>query len=499
MQLNRRNLKQKMKTKDMTTLHLRKLIGRRSLRLAFLLLPLTYGWFALSPIARALLPPPAPDGGYPGNNTAEGTSALFNLTSGIDNSALGFQALYHNTGGHYNTAEGFRALFANTTGFQNTANGVNALFSNSTGSYNTANGVNTLYRNTTGYDNTATGAGALFSSTTGGANTALGRQALFNNTADQNTATGAGALLSNTTGFQNTANGTLALSSNTDGRYNTANGFEALYANTGSDNTGNGAGALHNNTTGIWNTAIGSDALYNNTTGHGNIAIGFFAGGALTTGSFNIDIDNTGVDGEGNTIRIGGDQTATFIAGIYGATVSGGTGVYVLSDGHLGTVTSSARFKQNIQAMDKSSELLLSLRPVTFRYKPELDPKGLAQFGLVAEEVEKVNPDLVVRDAQGEPYTVRYEAVNAMLLNEFLKAHRKMEEQNRKIQEQEATLTQLKSTVLQQQKGLHAVTVRLEEQASQIQNVSAQLAAASPSRGGHEVSKPAPQMVLNDQ
>src|SRR4030095_10706884 len=142
-------------------------------------------------------------------------------------------------------------------------------------------------------------------------------------------------------------------------------------------------------------------------------------------------IGNLGRAHESNTIRIGrtADQTATFIAGISGATVPAGVAVIVGADGHLGTTTSSARFKEAIKPMDKASEAILALEPVTFRYKHDLDPDGIPQFGLVAEQVEKVNPDLVARDDQGKPCTVRYEAVNAMLLNEFLKEHRKVEKQ----------------------------------------------------------------------
>ena len=195
------------------------------------------------------------------------------------------------------------------------------------------------------------------------------------------------------------------------------------------------------NTTGNFNTATGHGALLNNTTGTGNIALGDAAGLNLTTGSNNIHIGNLGSAGQANQIRIGtqGTQRSTFIAGIRGTTVPGGVGVVVDANGRLGTVTSSARFKDEIKAMDKASEAILALKPVTFRYKHELDPKGIPQFGLVAEQVEKVNPDLVARDDQGKAYTVRYEAVNAMLLNEFLKEHRK-------IEEQEATITQVQSS-----------------------------------------------------
>ena len=232
--------------------------------------------------------------------------------------------------------------------------------------------------------------------------------------------------------------------------------------------------------------------------------MGATAGRFLTTGSNNIDIVNAGVAGESNTIRIGtsngGRQTAAFIAGISGDTVAGGVGVIIDSSGHLGTVVSSERFKDEIKPMDKASEAILALKPVTFRYKHDLDPEGIPQFGLVAEQVEKVNPALVARDAQGKVYTVRYEAVNAMLLNEFLKQHRKVEEQGRKLRELEvmiaeqrksfqASITKLEATVAHQRKEMEALTASLKEQAAQIQKVSGQL----------EVSKAAPQMVVNNQ
>jgi len=351
---------------------------------------------------------------------------------------------------NFNTAEGDNALFSLTTGSYNTANGNSALYSNIGGNSNTANGVVALYSNTSGSNNTAAGDGALFSNKTGSGNTANGFEALLSNTAGSN---------------------------------NTAIGYQALYTTTGSPHTAIGFRALYSNTTGHNNTAIGVDALHDNTSGHANIALGDFAGGNLTTGSDNIDIGNEGVAGEASTIRIGdSSQTRAFITGIHGATASGGAAVYVNSSGQLGTLTSSARFKQDIHSMDKASEAILALKPVIFRYKPELDPDGIPQFGLVAEEVEKVNPALVARDGQGEVYTVRYEAVNAMLLNEFLKEHRKVEEEDRKVQEQEATITRLKSTVAQHQKEIEALTTSL-------QKVSAQL----------ELRKPAPQTLANNQ
>ena len=292
----------------------------------------------------------------------------------------------------------------------------------------------------------------------------------------------------NETGSYNTANGADALYFNS-GSNNTATGADTLYSNTiGTRNTATGAGALYRNTTGIDNTAHGANALYRNTTGNNNIAVGVSAGFDLTTGNNNIYIGNTGNHGEYNKIRIGtiGVQKATFIAGISGVTVPAGVGVIVGTDGKLGTVVSSERFKDAIKPMENASEAILALKPITFRYKKELDPDGIPQFGLVAEQVEKVNPDLVVRDAKGEAYTVRYEAVNAMLLNEFLKEHRTVQELKSTVASQEATIAQLKEDF---RATVARLSERLEEQASQIQKVSAQL----------EVSKPMPQVVLNNQ
>jgi hypothetical protein len=291
---------------------------------------------------------------------------------------------------------------------------------------------------------------------TSNANTFLGDDALVNNTAgNNNSAIGAGALSSNTTGNNNSAIGAGALSSNT----------------TGNDNTANGIGALINNTAGNDNTANGFGALVSNTTGRNNIAIGSYAGVNLTTGNNNIDIFDRGLAGEANTIRIGkqGIHRSTFIGGISGAAVPTGVAVIVDATGHLGTTTSSARFKEDIKPMDKASDAILALKPVTFRYKPELDPHGVPQFGLVAEEVEKVNPDLVARDDEGKPYTVRYEAVNAMLLNEFLKEHRKVQEEEAMIAQlranvakQDARAEKQEAAIAQQQKQIEALTAGLE-------------------------------------
>jgi endosialidase-like protein len=378
--------------------------------------------FAILPVAHAVIP--APDGGYPGDNTAEGEDALFSLTTGQYNTAVGFAALYSDTTASFNTALGTAALLSNT-----------------------------------GDENTAVGAGALIFNTTGRENTAVGAFALIQNRAGiSNTAVGDHALESNQGGISNIAVGALAMQANTSSLYSVAVGVGALMAN---------------QTTG--NTGVGHLALSSNTTGGNNTALGYQAGSALTTGDNNIDIGNEGVAGESATIRIGDPavNTACFIAGINGATASGGTAVFVNTNGQLGTLTSSARFKENIKPMDKISESILDLQPITFHYRKQIDAKGTPQFGLVAEEVAKVNPDLVVNDRDGKPYTVRYEAVNAMLLNEFLKEHKSFIAEQRKVKE-------LQTTVAQQQKDIEALT-------SGLQKVSAQV----------ELSKAVPQTVLN--
>jgi len=365
--------------------------------------------FAVFPRAQAVVP--APDGGYPGRNTAEGENALFSLTTGASNTAIGFIALASNTTGDFNTAEGSNALVTNTTGFQNTATGANALFSNTTGSENTANGVNTLFRNTTGFQNAATGVQALFSNTTGFHNAAAGFQALFSNT-------------------------------------------------TGNHNTADGDNALVHNTTGVLNTAVGGHALDQNITGSSNVALGFQAGFNIT-GNGNVCIGENifGVAGESNVTRIGNIGSTAQANGVF---------VTVGAGGKLGFQVSSRRYKDDIKPMDKASEALFALKPVSFRYKQEIDPARSPDFGLIAEDVATVNPDLVARDEDGKIVTVRYQAVNAMLLNEFLKEHRKVED--------------LEANAARQQKQIEALTAGL-------QKVSAQL----------EASKPAPQVVQNNR
>jgi hypothetical protein len=317
-------------------------------------------------------------------------------------------------------------------------------------------------------DNTVLGDDALVSLTTGINNTAIGSNALYaNTTAHENTAVGYYALADNTTGGSNVAIGLAALRLNTTGGLNTAVGYLALNENTiGVENVAIGHEALLNNTTGNLNVAIGPGAGLGITTGTQNIAIGWNAGSNTSSESNNIIIGSPGRPGESSTLRIGSQLRKAFISGINNSAVTG-TAVVVAPGGQLGVAPSSARFKEAIKRIEKASEAILALKPVTFRYKQEIDPEGIPQFGLVAEDVEKVNPDLVARDSDGKAYTVRYEAVNAMLLNEFLKEHRELQEQ--------------KATIAKQQKQIEALTAGL-------QKVSAQV----------EMSRRAPQTVVGN-
>ena len=303
-----------------------------------------------------------------------------------------------------------------------------------------------------------------------GDNTFLGDDALLNNaTGYANTATGANALGANTIGHSNTAVGNYALSSSTNTRENTATGDHALAFNTtGNYNTAIGYEALFSNITGDNNTAIGDNALYRNT-GPGNVALGVSAGGILTTGSGNVCLGASvhGVASESNTTRI---------KNVY-SSVASDRAVYVTADNKIGTLVSSRRFKEEIKPMDKASEAILALKPVTFRYKKDIESNGSIMFGLIAEDVEKADPNLVTRNEKGEAETVRYEAVNAMLLNEFLKEHRKVTEQQGTIGELKVAVAQQHSTNTEQQKAIKSLTAALKEQAAQIQKVSAELEA----------------------
>jgi hypothetical protein len=396
-----------------TTLPLKSSMHQASSRGAFLLIPILLACFGLAPMAQAV--GPDTDGNIPGSNNGEGIGVLVSRTSGIWNTGTGFEALNQLTSGNQNTATGLRALFHDISGGYNTATGVYSLFGNLTGFFNSATGGYALAQNTIGSNNTANGYGALYD--------------------------------------------------NWGGNFNTATGSAAAYHNRfGTANTAIGDNALVN-TTGGNNTAIGSGALGNSTTGNDNTALGIGAGGGVTTANQVIAIGATGANVD----------FSCFIGHIRGVTTANADAVPVLidSDGQLGTVSSSRRFKSEIRAMDNASKAILALKPVTFHYKS--DKTGTPQFGLIAEEVAEINPDLVVRDEDGEIYSVRYEAVNAMLLNEFLKEHKT-------VQEQGATIAELK-------KEIAALTATVKEQAAQIQKVSAQL----------DVRRPAPQTALNIQ
>jgi hypothetical protein len=471
---------------------------------------------ARPPMLRAVVPPP--DGGYPGFNTAEGQKALFSLTTGVGNAAVGWFSLFSNTDGSFNTGMGAGTLLFNVSnqntaeGIQNTAVGTAALLNNTTGTSNSANGAFALFSNTTGDGNTANGGFALQNNTTGGLNTAVGLGALlFNTQGNFNTAIGDNALVFNTTGSANTAEGALALHDNTIGESNTAVGFEALFNNTqGSSNTAIGSGALQGNEAVNFNVAVGSEALHLNATGDrctavgtralrnqnlgaANIALGVDAGSNLTNGDDNIYIGSPGPASAGiesNTIRIGkGFEQRTFIAGINGTTIGAASPVQIDANGQLGTILSSRRFKKEIQPIGGESEAILRCQPVTFQYKT--DNTNTPQFGLIAEEVAELNPDLVVRDKSGELLTVRYDAVNAMLLNEFLKEHKKVEELAREIRKQKTVVNTLGKTV-------ETVIARIEEQDLRVRRVNEQIEmnqfATRQIRGGGTK----PQIMSND-
>ena len=376
---------------------------RLKIATSIFLIMLGFVWVDRLPNAQAVSPPP--DGGYPGGNTAEGQNALLNLTTGGFNTAVGWLSLRADMAGAFNTAIGAATLVLNT-GNENTAVGVGALLSNSSGFNNTATGTLALFSNSGGYQNNAFGTAALNHHITGSYNIAVGGFALFT---DQ-------------TGAQNNAIGDSALFLNVSGGSNTAVGDSALLASTGN-----------------LNTALGASAGSNVTSANNVICIG--AAGA--------DLDNS-----------------CYIGNIYGATIDPATGTIAAIDstGKLGTIASARRFKRDIEPMDKASDAILSLKPVIFHYKS--DAKNTPCFGLIAEEVAAVNSDLVVRDKGGQPYSVRYDQVNAMLLNEFLKEHRTVQQQGQ--------------TIARLEKQLETLTVIL-------QKVSAQL----------ELNKPALQMVNN--
>jgi hypothetical protein len=382
--------------------------------------------FAFSSTALGVVPPPS--GCYPNYTTAEGCSALNLLTTGAGNTGLGWYALYVDTTGSFNTGVGGGALALNNAD-SNTAVGAGALLLNTSGAQNTAVGTNAMAHNDTGDDNTAMGAFALFDNIVGFENTAVGIKALYSNVGQDNCAFGDSALFSNTTGLGN-------------------NAF--------------GVGALAGKTTGSGNSAFGSDAMLSFSNGDNNTAIGDFAGVSLSTGGGNVYI---GEDVEGQIT----ESNHTYIRNINTTTVSG-VGVDAvtvdLSTGLLGHLSSSRRYKQDIQPMESASETLYRLKPVTYRYKKQIDPSQCLDYGLVAEEVAKVDPNLASRNRDGQIESVRYNAINAMLLNEFLKEHKKV----RKL---EATVAQqqekFESRLAQQEKQIESLTVGLQKVSAQIQ------------------------------
>ena len=433
-----------------------------------LLIPLLLACFTLLPRAQAqtpaALPSPAPDGAYKGFNTAEGLNALFNVNTAV---------------GQFNTALGFAALKFDTSGAHNTGVGAQALLHNTLGSYNTAVGENALVFNTSGSMNMALGQGALAGNFDGSFNTAMGFQALSANTANDNTAVGGGALATNSTGGENTATGASALNSNIDGDGNNAFGDAALFTNNHGDfNNAFGHVALFV-ATGDFNTAFGDEAGVNVSSGTGNTLIGASAGEAVSEANNVICI--------GRNVVGANTSNRTYIGNIGTFTQNPSAGVNEivtvnLATGRLGHFipVSSRRYKEDIKPLDKTSEALFSLKPVSYRLKKEFDPTQPLAFGLIAEEVEKVNPDLVSRNNKGQVESVRYEMVNAMMLNEFLKEHQTVKALKSTVEKQDAIIAQ-------QQKGMEALTAQLKEQAAQIQKVSSQI----------ETSRPAPQTVAN--
>jgi hypothetical protein len=438
------------------------------------------------PKARAVNPPP--DGCYSNFTTAEGCDALNSLTTGAGNTAVGWRSLFLNSTGSFNTGVGVGALVLNDAD-SNTAIGAAALLLNTTGTQNTATGTAALVNNAAD-DNTATGAFALTANTTGGTletsvvgfdlgpNTAVGSGALeMNVDSSANTAVGYNALHNQVTGIVLLGDPHLAA--------NTAVGFEALVNLTGTAsggsnaiNTALGYQALADLTDGQANVAVGglagtglpdSSGL---TAGDANTFVGYSAGDGLTSGSFNVFIGF--FQGPASAT----ESNHTYIRNINNTSVSGGgtdTVTIDLTTGLLGHLSSSRRYKEDINPMDKASETLYRLKPATYRYKKEIDKTQSLAFGLIAEEVAEVNPGLVAHNAQGQPESVHYEMVNAMLLNEFLKEHRAFVEEQRKVEKLESTVADLIATV--------------KEQAAQIQEVNAEL----------QVSKSVSRLVANPQ
>jgi hypothetical protein len=328
----------------------------------------------------------------------------------------------------------------------------------STGARDTAIGVNSMAALTSGNSNTGLGYNSLLVCTSGGSNTALGTFSQnATTTGSVNTSVGSGSLSANTTGVGNVAVGNSAMSRNQTSGDNVAVGLNALFFTTGGSNTG-----------------VGSNALATNSTGTGNIALGYFAGSNISSGSNNIDVGNSAPGNESDTIRIGNTQTAAYLAGVSGVTVSSGVQVYIDSNGQLGTLTSSARFKEDVTDMAGASRPLMQLRPVTFRYKaPYDDGSHRLQYGLIAEEVAKVDPELVQFDAKGQAQTVRYHYVNMMLLNEVQRQEAELANQTTAVGTLRA-LADRQRAELDQQKQL------LAEQGARLQKLEALLTRQAP-------------------
>jgi hypothetical protein len=392
-------------------------------------------------------------------NTGFGFAALNALTSGDNNSAFGYGALDAVGGGVQNSAFGSSALQSVTTGSNNSAFGTFALQNLVIGVSNTAVGAWALSQNTAS-NNAAFGEESLASNTTGADNVAVGSNSLTANVdGDFNVAVGSNSLSGNVAGNQNTAMGHFALAANSAGGGNAAVGYRVLQLGSGSSNAGFGADALQAMTTGDSNTALGANALRSFTSGNGNVAVGVSAGINLTSGDTNLYLGSVGpaVAGpESNVIRIGGLQTKTFVAGISGNGLVNGAGVLVTGTGELGVLTSSGRFKSDVRDLGDPSSLVMGLRPVSFRYTEAVAGSDAPlQYGLIAEEVAEVAPELVVYDEEGAPFSVRYQELAPLLLGE-------VQQQRRTIDRQSAALARQRERLQQQQQLIEALAARVE-------------------------------------
>ena len=413
-----------------------------------------------------------------------GPGAGLNNTNGILNTFVGYQAGYTNTTGNYNTFVGYQSGYNNTTGANNTFYGVNTGTSNVGGHDNTFSGESAGNTNAGGSDNTFIGSGAGFTSTNGSYNTFLGHQAGYSATnASYNTFLGEESGYTTTSGAQNTFTGFGVGYYNTTGSYNTYSGYYAGVSNTtGHDNTFTGWEAGYSNATGVGNAFYGEGAG-NNSRASYNLFYGYYSGTHNSTGNNDIYVGNLGPDSgtESNAIRIGGDigtgygaQTAAYVAGIYQESVDAGTGVAVVVDanGKLGTMLSSRRFKDNIRDMGDSTNGLMKLRPVTFLYKPEYgNGDRTVQYGLIAEEVANVYPELVSYDKEGKPFTVRYQYLAAMLLNEVQKQYRRAEQQSEVVETQQQQLAAQAQEIESLKQQLQVQNATLQQRLSRIESL----------------------------